>query len=180
MHKAHLPCHKYMKLTRKLQAHGDENRNTRVWRLQKESCGSSYSVMIFLFENQNPPTDSTTPVLPVPSPPPPIAAACYFPSSSIKNSTKLTHISTKIVVVLLHPLNPPVPPFPLSFSVVHRYNQSLFCFCVRAKSVCVFALPCSSVSLRWVCARPRARVLARAKKERGKNRERESEEVYGD
>ncbi len=65
--------------------------------------------------------------------------------------------------------------FPLSFSVVHRYNQSLFCFCVRAKSVCVFALPCSSVSLRWVRARPRARVFARAKKERGKNTKREKE-----
>jgi hypothetical protein len=159
-----------MKLTRKLQARGDGNRNTRVWRLQKESCGSSYSVMIFLFENRNPPTDSTAPVLPVPSPPPPVAAACYFPSSSIKNSTKLTHISTKTVVVL-HPLTRLfLLSLCLSLSCIATINLYFVFVCVRRACVC---LRCLAVVCRCV-------ECAREPKRKEEKTQREREEVYGD
>jgi hypothetical protein len=104
---------------------------------------------------------------------------CYFPSSSIKNSTKLTHICTK-TVVLLHP-RIPCSSFPFVFLCrASLLSISYFVFvCVRRACVC---LRCLAVVCRCVeCARGLVRACSRepkSKEEKNTRREKERERKF--
>ncbi len=129
-HKAHLPYRKYMKLTRKLQARGDGNRNTRVWRLQK---GELWKFILRNDVSFWKPKPANWFHCSCSSRSLSCCCCCYFPSS-----TKLTHISTK-TIVLLHPR---IPCSSVAFVFLCRASLqsiSILFLCACEERVCVCA-----------------------------------------